>query len=284
MTSAASACKSADAVPFDLPHPISRRAFLKAGLAAAVAGHSAEAATTPADVSFVVITDLHYRDQRCGAWTERVAAQIRAMRPRPAFVVLAGDISDEGTREQLGPVREILRPLPMPVHTLLGNHDVAPNGGRAGYESIFGTRHNSHFERAEYDFLLLNSTETRGVFRTWIPRETLEYTERTVPSLAKDRPLITITHFPLGTNWLRPRNADALLARLRQRPLQAVYSGHWHGISERTETGIHHSTGRCCSWWNTNHDGSELKGFTLCHARGGQVKHEFVPVPTRGIG
>jgi predicted phosphodiesterase len=263
--------------------PISRRTFLGTGVAAALGAGALEAQAKAPDFSFVVVTDLHYRDRRCGPWAERVAAHIHAMRPRPAFVVLAGDLSDEGTAAQLGPVREIFRPLPMPVHTLLGNHDVKPDGGRADYERIFGARHNLHFGQGGHQFLLLNSTESRSVFRTYIPAETLEYAEHAAADLPANEPLVVVTHYPLGTNWLRPRNADALLYKLRKHALVAAYSGHWHGWSDQVDGRARLLTGRCCSWWRENHDGSNLKGYTVCHARAGRVTQEFVAVPTRGI-
>jgi hypothetical protein len=269
---------------FEKAQSVSRRSFLRTGVAAALATACDAQAKTAPDFSFVVVTDLHYRDKRCGAWAQRVAAQIRAMRPRPAFVVLAGDLSDDGTSAQLGPIREIFRPLPMPVHPLLGNHDVKPDGARADYERIFGTRHNLRFAHRGHQFLLLNSTESRSVFRTYIPAETIAYAKSAAIDLPTNQPLVVITHYPLGTNWLRPRNADALLYTLRKHDLVAAYSGHWHGWSDRLENSAHLLTGRCCSWWRENHDGSDLKDYTLCHARNGHVTQEFVPVPTRGLG
>jgi 3',5'-cyclic AMP phosphodiesterase CpdA len=268
----------------DTPHLFSRRDFVRAG-AAAVAGAIAprlEAAQTER-FRFVVITDLHYRDARCGEWLTRVAAQLRASRPRPAFVVLAGDLSDLGTAGELGAVREIFRSLPMPVYSQAGNHDYTLDGRRGPYELHFGRRMNRRIDYGGYQFLLLDSAEGRGVFRTDIPRETLSWLDEARASLSREKPLVVITHFPLGTNWLRPRNADALLYRVRDFPLQAGFSGHWHGLSERRENGVQLSIGRCCSWWRTNHDGSDLKGYTLCRAIDGRVEHEFVSVPTLGL-
>src|SRR5687767_7083280 len=112
----------------DTPPPplISRRDFLRTGGVATIstlAGSSAPAAwSETGEFDFVVANDLHYRDARCGVWLERVVASIGRLRPAPAFVMLAGDLSDEGTREQLGGVREIFRPLQMPVRAVIGNH------------------------------------------------------------------------------------------------------------------------------------------------------------------
>ena len=149
--------------------------------------------------------------------------------------------------------------------------------------STVDPRLNYRFELAGCQFLALDTTQGRSVYRTRIPAETLTWLDDRLPTLSRDRPLIVLTHFPLGRNWLRPVNAHEVLDRLRPFPLQATFSGHWHGLTERHENSVHLSTGRCCSWWRTNHDGSPLKGYALCHVRSGAVTHEFVSVPVSAL-
>lgn len=43
--------------------------------------------------------------------------------PLPAAVVVTGDIADAGDPREYAVARELLSPLPMPVHTIPGNHD-----------------------------------------------------------------------------------------------------------------------------------------------------------------
>ena len=227
---------------------------------------------------FVVATDLHYRDARCGEWLMRVAAHVRALRPRPAFVVLGGDLSEDGTRAQLGAVHEIFRALPMPVHSIIGNHDYDLDGRCGEYERLHGPRLNYRFEHDAWQFLALDTTQGRSVYRTRISAGTLQWLDATLPDLSTRRPLVVLTHFPLGRNWLRPINARAVLDRLRAHDLRAVFSGHWHGLTERRERGASLVTGRCCSHWRGNHDGSDQKGYLLCSVRGGAITRGFVPV------
>lgn len=239
-----------------------------------------------ATFTFAVAHDLHYRDARCGDWLRRVTDHLHALRPRPAFLVLAGDLSEDGTAEQLTAVRRLFAPLPMPVKLLIGNHDYTVDGDRSAYEAICGPQLNYRFDHGGCQFLALDTTPGRAVYRTRIAAATLDWVDAALPALSRERPTIIVTHFPLGRNWLRPLNADRLLERFREHRLAATFSGHWHGITERQQGSIHLSTGRCCSWWRENHDGSGEKGYTLCEvarrpSSGGMdwtVEHRFVPV------
>lgn len=240
----------------------------------------AHAAAQPSggEFRFVVANDLHYRDARCGEWLERVSASIRALRPRPAFVVLAGDLVETGTAQSLGAVREIFRPLPIPVRSIIGNHDYTEDGSNEAWKRVHGTRLNARFDYGGWQFLALDTTEGRGVYRTRISQDTLTWLDRTLPSVSRTKPLVVLTHLPLGRNWLRPLNARAVLDRLQNHNLQAAFSGHWHGWTERVERGVALRTGRCCSWWRGNHDGSDQKGYLLCTAGATGVRPEFVAV------
>lgn len=261
---------------------LTRRRALRLGAAAAAGAifRSSEtlAAHAEDDFCFVVVSDIHYRDDRCGEWLHRVTAQIRASRPRPAFVMLAGDLSESATAEQLGAVREIFRTLPMPMRAVIGNHDCTEDGRANVFRAVYGNQFNYRMDHDGWQFLCLDSTEGRSVYRTRISKETLTWLDRTMPTLSRRRPLVILTHFPMGRNWLRPVNTKEVLRRFNGYSLQAALSGHWHGITERDEGGIHLSTGRCCSWWRSNHDGSSLKGYVLARVRDGRVSHEFVPV------
>ena len=75
---------------------------------------------------------------------ESLAAAVRtvlALRPLPDAVLLSGDLAAVGADAEYERVRELLAPLPMPVHVLAGNHDdhellrahfPLPDGGDAG--------------------------------------------------------------------------------------------------------------------------------------------------------
>jgi 3',5'-cyclic AMP phosphodiesterase CpdA len=57
----------------------------------------------------------------------RCVASIVAEHADAALCVVTGDLADRGAPQAYGLLREILRPLPMPVRLLLGNHDDRPS-------------------------------------------------------------------------------------------------------------------------------------------------------------
>ena len=64
---------------------------------------------------FVVINDVHYRDERCGAWLEKVFRQIKSAPNPPDLCLMAGDYSENGTRAELGAARDAFKLLGVPV-------------------------------------------------------------------------------------------------------------------------------------------------------------------------
>lgn len=89
---------------------------------------------------FAQITDPHVRMPgdplvgrvETGGFLERAVARLNALRPRPDFVLITGDLVDAGSEAEYRRLRELLAPLAMPVYLALGNHD-----GREAFRSSF---------------------------------------------------------------------------------------------------------------------------------------------------
>ncbi len=75
---------------------------------------------------------------------------------------------------------------------------------------------------------------------------------------------------------MRPSNADALLERFLHYNVQAVFSGHFHGYTERSSNGTMLFTDKCCALKRFNHDGTKEKGYFICTLKDGTVEHEFI--------
>jgi Icc protein len=229
-----------------------------------------------------VLSDLHYRDTGCAQWTAAVVAHLSQLRPRPAFCVLAGDLTEDGAPGQLAAVKRAFWGLPFPVHALPGNHDCDLEGSFENYRAVYGLTLNYRFSVAGREFLVLDSTEGRKVYRARVSRESLEWLEGQLASLPRERPVTLFTHLPLGKNWLRPVNAEAVLRLFAHHRLEGVFSGHWHGLTQTRRESALLVTGRCASRWRRNHDGSDEKGYLLCEVRSGRLSYRFVSVGRPG--
>ncbi len=77
--------------------------------------------------SFAQLSDPHLRagrDDRGAARALEIAvAAVLDLDPAPDAVLVSGDIGEHGDPAEYGMARELLAPLPMPVHVLSGNHD-----------------------------------------------------------------------------------------------------------------------------------------------------------------
>jgi 3',5'-cyclic AMP phosphodiesterase CpdA len=80
------------------------------------------------------LSDPHMRlppdDEGSGAALAAAVRTVLELRPLPDAVIVTGDLADGARPEEYARVRELLEPLPMPVHVLPGNHD---HGIEAGY-------------------------------------------------------------------------------------------------------------------------------------------------------
>lgn len=263
-----------------MPSILTRRRFVQgaASLLAAGAWPGALAARdgdAGAGFHFLAVNDLHYQNDKCGPYFGALVKQLKGHAEKPAFCALVGDLSENGGRNQVGPLREIFQPIGMPVHAVPGNHDFQGQD-RNGYDASYPDSLNYVVDYNGWLCLFLDSTDG-SKSQCAVGRPTLQWLEEMLPRLDKKRPLVVFTHFPWGLLVpLRSTNADAVLDRFKEHNLQGVFNGHYHGSSQRKLGNAAITTNRCCSFSRQNHDGSKEKGYFLCHAKDGQVTRTFV--------
>jgi predicted phosphodiesterase len=261
-------------------HTPSRRGLLRCSASALLAANLWPGALRGADAKsgafrFVVINDLHTFDEKCGPWLEKVAKKVGEAKPE--LLVLAGDLADGGTKQQLGMVRDAFGPLKVPVKITLGNHDWIKQTDRSGWDDLFAKEPlNYTFAHQGWQFLVIDSTDgTKAQVNVLKPA--LDYVSEAAGKLDKKAPLILVTHFPLGPGVNnRVKNPEAVLGPLKQHNLRAVFGGHHHGFTEKKVGETVLTTNVCCSFKRGNHDGTKQKGFFVCDAAENRVKREFV--------
>jgi 3',5'-cyclic AMP phosphodiesterase CpdA len=232
------------------------------------------------DFNFVVVNDMHYIDEKCGEWLLTVMRKMKECSPQPELCLMLGDYTDHGTVAELTAVRDIFKRLDFPTYGVIGNHDWLKNGDCKAYEEVFPERVNYQFDHRGWQFMALDTTEGLKAAGTKISADTLRWVDDHLPKFDKKKPLILMSHFPLGARVnLRPLNADALLERFKDYSLRAVFCGHFHGFTEVKLAETVLTTNKCCSLKKANHDQSKEKGFFFCQAKDGIIQRRFAEVP-----
>jgi len=263
---------------------LSRRAFLKrSGLALAALGLGAEAgrAQEQAEFSFIAMNDLHYLDEKCAEYFRGAFGWIKA-NAQYDFALVCGDLATAGKVEELQGAKDALAPLGKPAYPVMGNHD-ASAGNQSWLQAFGPDRVNYRFDHQGWTFLGLDTTDDGKSSGVAVGQATIDWIRQTLPDIPAERPLVAFTHFPFGELVpLRLTNADEVLALFDGHNLKHVFSGHFHGLSERKHGNTVLTTCRCLSFSRGNHDGSPEKGFYQCHVKGDELAYEFVEYKPEG--
>jgi Icc protein len=188
------------------------------------------------------ITDLHITngsqptDQaRNAARLRTVLKSIHAMKPRPAAILVTGDLADQGLPDEYDALKEILRTCEIPLYYGIGNHDSRP-----AFRSAFPATPVDENGFIQYAFMLgdlrivmcdtLNGKE-HGEFcedrAAWLARTLAE---------APDTPTLLALHHPpiaSGIIWMdEPADAPWKLRLAKvirgQKQIRGIICGHMH--------------------------------------------------------
>ena len=111
------------------------------------------------EFTFIAVNDLHYLDPKCEPWFERVVQQMKATVPRPEFVLVIGDVCENGTPAQHGAIRAALDSLGLPFHTVIGNHDWTAPTDREAFDKNFPGSTNYSFVHRGWQFVGMDSSQ-----------------------------------------------------------------------------------------------------------------------------
>lgn len=227
---------------------------------------------------FIAINDLHYLNDKCGPWFEKVTKSVKA-HEKVAFVLAVGDLANDGTAAQLAAARDILKGWGLTFHTSCGNHDWKTQDDRKAYVELFPDRLNYRFEHEGWQFVCIDSSDGVKFEKVAAGKDTLKWLDAEVPKLDAKKATVLFTHFPFGAGVkYRVTNADAVLERFKSVNLRAVLNGHFHGFTEKKAGDTVFTTNRCCAFARGNHDGTKEKGYFVCTAKDGKLTREFVEV------
>jgi len=247
---------------------ISRRDFLRAGTAGAVAGLLPVSmvklafAEEAQSFSFAYISDAHIQhiqgNRFVRNWDQglrRAVAEANLLEPRPDFVVFGGDLAQLGTKAELDHGAEILGGLGQKPHVVMGEHDYYLDMG-AYWSRLFGEQYRS-FDHKGVHFVILNSILTYDEWNAkWESPERrmhemagldnpdgspfmvgsaqLEWLKKDLAKIDRKTPVVVFSHSPLqkiykGWNFWT-EEADEIQKLLGRFKQANVIYGHVHQI------------------------------------------------------
>ena len=214
-------------------------------------------------IKFIHITDLHLshpdlddpnlHSDTEGAFREIIKA-ILLMEEKPKFVVLSGDLTNTGEKKSYQLLKELLKPLLMPVILAIGNHDK-----RESFHEIFNGAESSdpYFDDDIYSGLHVITLDSSipGRIAGEICNEQFKYLKKALKKHEENPKLLVIHHPPKidpdGLPWgsLSMESTLKLDNVLRGQNVVGILTGHihinrvshWNGIPVCVSNGLHSS-------------------------------------------
>lgn len=186
---------------------------------------------------FAQLTDIHFSPNNPKPTEDllRSVAQINAT-DSIAFVLITGDLTEEGDRATMEKVKSCLDLLKVPYHIILGNHETKwSDSGCTAFGEIFGSER-FKFEYKDILFLGFNSGPLmRMAYGHVVPQDIRWMTEE-MEKAGKDKPVILVTHYPLMDgdvdNWYDVTDA------VRPYNVRLFIGGHYHSNRNLRYDGI----------------------------------------------
>lgn len=186
---------------------------------------------------FAQLTDLHLSPNNPNPTEDllRSVAQINAT-DNIDFVLVTGDITEEGDRASMEKVKSCLDLLKVKYYVALGNHETKwSDSGCTAFGEIFGSER-FEFEHKGFLFLGFNSGPLmRMAYGHVVPQDIRWMTER-MEQAGKNKPVILVSHYPMKEgdvdNWYEVTDA------VRPFNVRLFIGGHYHADQVHRYDGI----------------------------------------------
>ena len=191
---------------------------------------------------FAQLTDIHLTPNNPNPTEDllRSVAQINAT-DSIDFVLVTGDLTEEGDRTTMEKVKSCLDLLKVPYHVVLGNHETKwSDSGCTAFGEIFGGER-FDFEHKGFLFLGFNSGPLmRMAYGHVVPQDIRWMTERmsryNTGNPRQNNPVILVTHYPMTEgdvdNWYEVTDA------VRPYNIRLFIGGHYHRNRDLRYDGI----------------------------------------------
>jgi outer membrane protein assembly factor BamB/predicted MPP superfamily phosphohydrolase len=159
-----------------------------------------------------------------------------------SFVVVSGDVTEYGSREQLRLAKELLDGLRIPCHVMPGNHDTKWSESGATDFARLWKEDRFVFDYGGFRFIGLHQGPLMKMGDGhWAPQD-VRWLEQSLKKLPDpNQPIVFITHYPVDdgiANWF------AVLDLLKKYNTQVILCGHGHANHQYLFEGVPGVMGR----------------------------------------
>ena len=174
---------------------------------------------------FAWLSDTHVGSANADEYLRAAVSDINSMTGL-SFVLVAGDVTEYGSREQLRLAKEIMNGLTIPCHVIPGNHDTKWSASGGTDFGRFWGQDRFAFDGGGFRFIGLHEGPLMKMGDGhWAPQD-VRWLEKTLRHLKyRNQPIIFVTHYPIDdgiANWY------AVLDLLKRYNTQVVLCGHGH--------------------------------------------------------
>lgn len=175
---------------------------------------------------FALVTDLHItKDSLAYNDLKRTVEQINNTSDI-SFVLVTGDITEEGDRESLYKAKSLLDKLKVKYYIISGNHETKwSESGSTDFGHIFGSER-FKFQYNGYTFLGFATGPIIRMMDGHVAPQDIAWLEKEFSSAKPDEPFILVTHYPLQDgdvdNWYEVTDVA------RKYNVKVVLGGHYH--------------------------------------------------------
>ncbi len=250
-------------------------------------------------VDFLLLSDLHVSHRLpadAGLLTdttrtlEEAVARINALQERPAFIVIAGDLTNHGEPDAYRKLATLLERLSLPLVMALGNHDTRP-----GFRSIMLAEPGDPTAPYIHDtviagvHLIVLDSSIPGRISGALGDDQFAFLEAALER-EPGTPKVVVCHHPpyledgdAGWHSLDAASSARLAEIVGGGRVAAILSGHvhhdsvihWHGVPVVIGTGLHNAVDTTYTAGLRVVDGA---GFTVCSLRPSGLAATFVPL------
>lgn len=176
--------------------------------------------------TFALITDTHISSSETSV--EDLENTVRSINDNRAieFVVVAGDITEEGDRASMEKAKQILDQLNVEYYITSGNHETKwSESGVTDFEKVFSSDR-FEFSSDSIYFIGFNSGPVIRMMDGHVGKQDILWMQQKLDSVGSKMPVIVVTHYPLKDgdvdNWYQVTDL------LRNYNVKAILNGHYH--------------------------------------------------------